>query len=98
MQTVTQYQTKQVPVEYTVCVPVWKDVMQTVTQYTTKKVPIEYTECVPVWKDVVQDVVTYKSVPKTVTVNVTCCQMVPVCCVDPCTGCTYTVCQKQLVT
>jgi len=93
---VTTYQqvSKQITYEYTVQVPEMKPVVQKVTTYqqVTKQVPFEYTVQVPEWKPVVQKVTTYTCVPETITTAVQCCRQVPVCSVDPCTGCLRTIC------
>jgi hypothetical protein len=83
-------------------IPVWTNVAQWVTSYTSvpRQVTCTVTRCrsVPVWSNVTYWVTSYTSVPRQVTCNVTCCSLVPVSCVDPCTGCCFTVCRPQFST
>lgn len=53
---------------------------------------------VPYWEDEKRTLTWYEHQPRQVEREVTRCHMVPVTCVDPCTGCTYTVCRPSYST
>lgn len=61
----------------------------------TEVVPQTYTVCVPHWREEKRTITVCTCVPRQVERHVTCCRMVPVCCADPCTGCTYTCCKPE---
>jgi hypothetical protein len=82
--------------------PEWKEreVKCTVNRMVTRTevVPVKCNIMVPVWTDQKQTQVFYKRVPKEVEREVTTCHMVRDCVVDPCTGCTRTVCRPEYST
>jgi hypothetical protein len=86
---------KEVPFTHTVCVPVVTQEKRKVTVMTnvSKEVPYTYTACVPVVtrQKVKQTVMT--CVQEEVVRQIPVCRMASVQCVDPCTGCVYTVCR-----
>jgi hypothetical protein len=81
--------------------PIWKEkeVPVTVTKVVCKTVveKVKQTILVPEYKDVVQTCMVNTRVPRVVEKEVPVCRSVPVTCVDPCTGCTYTVCKRETV-
>jgi hypothetical protein len=87
-------------VTVTECVPVWTEEKRTCTVYheVPRDVVSNVVECVPVWAEQKQMVTEYHQVPHQVTHQVTCTRMVPTCCVDPCTGCSFTVCRPECYT
>lgn len=50
---------------------------------------------VPHWVDEPREQICYRHVPRVIQRQVVRCCMVPVCCVDPCTGCPYVCMQPQ---
>jgi hypothetical protein len=52
---------------------------------------------VPEWRDELRSCTTYKLQPRVVTRDVCRTVLVPVCVVDPCTGCAHTACKPQTV-
>jgi hypothetical protein len=87
--------------EVTAWKPEWKerDVTVNVCRMTTREVTDKHeaTIMVPEYKDVKKTVTVMVPKPVEVVRDVCRCVVVPVCCVDPCTGCTYTVCHRQMV-
>ena len=75
-----------------------------VTETVTRLVPQTITEqqqvtvCVPVTTPQKRMITEYTRVPRVVQRQVCCCQRVPVCVTDPCTGCTRTCWQTQQIT
>lgn len=59
------------------------------------RVPMTRTVYVPTYENVKQTVTVMRQVPREVEREVTVCHMVSECVVDPCTGCTRTVCRPQ---
>jgi hypothetical protein len=72
----------------------------TVNQVTCKEVvtPVKRTCYEPVFGEQKVKRTVYSMVPRQTTRKVTTCKIVPVTCVDPCTGCTYTRCTSVPVT
>lgn len=101
--TVTRCVLKEVvePVEYTVCKMEVRteNVPTTVTRCVIKEVAetVNYTVLVPKMVTVKQKQTYCVAVPKTVERDVVTCRYVPVACVDPCTGCSYTSCRPETV-
>jgi hypothetical protein len=81
--------------------PIWKEkeVPVTVTRVVCKTVveKVKQRILVPEYKDVVQTRMVNTLVPRVVERDVPTCRTVPITCVDPCTGCTYTVCKRETV-
>ena len=82
--------------------PEWKerDVTCTVNRMVSKVVvtPVTQNICVPVWTEQKQMQTCYTQVPRQVEKEICCCRRVPVCCTDPCTGCTRRCCQTETFT
>lgn len=96
--TVTTYETQWVDeaYTYTVCEPVTTQEKRTVTEYrnVAKQVPYTYNVCTPTTVTEMRTVSRWVCTPETVTENVTRTHRVPVCSVDPCTGCARTCYQR----
>jgi len=69
----------------------------TVYECVTNKVPYEYDVMVPKVTPTVVEQTFYRCVQQPVVTQVPVCRMVPTQCVDPCTGCAYTVCRPVTV-
>jgi hypothetical protein len=75
--------------------PVWKEkeVKETVYKRVAREEVVKHTCTVmePQWREEKRTCTVYKRVAREVEREVTRCRYERVCCVDPCTGCTYTV-------
>jgi len=78
-----------------VCQPqyTWQDVVRPVCRVVAVPVEKKCTVMVPQYTPVTKTIQCYRTEYHTEPREVCVCRTVPVCCTDPCTGCTYTCCQ-----